>query len=160
MSGVFKKIGNWTGLDKLMNNLSDDIRQANKQSLRRTGLHIERLAVMHLKNQDLEWQSLTEKYLKRKAKKGLSNKILIATSDYMQSITSFATENEVFAGVRKNVSNSEGDDLVSIAAVHEFGNDNMPERPLWRPVHKETIEWLRKTKMFSEEVYKEWAKNL
>lgn len=143
----FKKTGEWGRIDKIIRNLRRNISHANQTSLKQVGLKMERIAVKHMQRQDLGWQPLKQKTLESKIRKGQSNKMLIATSEYFQAITSFTKGNVAFAGVTRNAKNRKGDALVSIARVHEFGNQNTPARPLWRPTWNETLMWLKTTKL-------------
>jgi len=79
------------------------------------------------------WAPLTDATLKRKGKR---NKTLIDSSSMLQSITSTVMFPNVFVGLKRGVKNKKGDDLVPIAAVHEFGSQarNIPARPFVRPI--------------------------
>lgn len=149
---AFVKIGNWVGMANVAANLEGDFREAMKKGLMKVGLKAEGIAVKHLQKQDLDWEALKERTIKSKEARGTSGKILIDSSDYMQSITSFVKDNTAFAGVKKDAKNKEGDVIASIAAVHEFGSvkNNIPARPLWAPTNKETEEWMKKEQIFSK----------
>lgn len=137
----FRKFG-FGAVGNMINNLRNDIENIQHEELRQLGLKAEQKAVLHLRNQDLNWQRLSDVYLRRKNnKKGkrLSEKTLIATGSYLQSITSWATKDAVFVGVKRNVKNNEGEDIANIAMIHEYGSTarNIPARPLWGPVMNE-----------------------
>jgi hypothetical protein len=143
------KTGQWGMVGRVVQNLGMTMKQSSEIAMAKTALYAERKAVMHMKSQDLPWQGLKQSTLDAKANAGQSSKILMATSDYFQSITSFSNHSIAFAGVKRDAVNGDGDDLTSIAAVHEFGNSDIPERPLWRPVARETAVWMKKSKLFS-----------
>lgn len=176
-----EKIGDWVKVRKLTRNLKADLSEVNKKSLAKVGLFAERQAVMALQRQELDWQPLSEKYLEAKKKRGESEKILIATSTYIQSITSQVggqmlrdangkfmgkaaqkmsgtklPENVVFAGVLKDVKDENGEEIANIAATLEYGSEkrNIPARPLWKVVYRRTGQWLAFTNLFAEEAYK------
>lgn len=157
---VIKKIGNWTGITRLTRAMDVEIRKANKQSLMKIGLKAEQIAVKHIRNQDLNWQSLSPATVTRKSRLGQSDKTLMATTDYIQAITSYATSDTAFAGVRKRATNRTGEDLTMIAAVLEFGTGDIPERPLWRPTYDETVSWIKSTKILPRQVYQNWNDKL
>lgn len=144
------KIGDWERARNVISHLAQDMSAALKESLPVVALKAERIAVLHVRNQDLNWQGLKDATLKQKSKKGWSNKIMIATTDYISSITSYATHDTAFAGVKKDAKNRDGESLVSIAAVMEFGHATTPARPLWGPTYKETLAWMKKEKIFSK----------
>ena len=99
-----------------------------------------------MSNQDLGWVALQPETMAAKLRKGYSNNILVASSDYFQAITSFAPKGTdvVYAGIKKSAKNSEGSDIADIAKVHEYGSltGNIPARPLWGPTLKEVLKWL------------------
>ncbi len=138
-----KKVGNWSKVALVIGNLANEMKLAQELSLKRWGLKAEGLAKKHITAQDLGWQKLDPKTIAEKIRKGYSENILIATSSYFQSITSWTDKNVALAGVKKGVTNQDGEEIANIAAVHEFGgrDGNMPARPLWQPVFKETMEW-------------------
>lgn len=150
----FKKIGDWKGMDLITRGLKGNFDQASDKGLSQLALYAERVAVKHITSQDLKWQKLRPQTLALKARKGLSNKTLIATSDYLQSVTSFRIKKVAFAGVKKEARNKDGRKITQIAAVHEFGNNDIPARPLWRPTGQETVKWMLEKKLFSELVMK------
>lgn len=139
-----KKSGQWPKVKSLCGNLSKEMEKAQKQSLMRWGLKAEALAKGHMNAQDLGWRPLKPETIKRKVRKGYSENILIMTSTYFQNITTFVKGETAFAGVKRGSKHTGGGDLTSIAAVHEYGSNKVPARPLWRPVFKETMEWFRK----------------
>lgn len=143
-----RKTGDWDKVAKLVGNLAYEMQQSSIISLKRFGLKAEGTAKQHMSSQDLGWAELKPATLAAKLRKGLSNNILIATSDYFQAITSWVDEPEytVYAGVTKVAKNRDGDVIADIAAVHEFGSasGNLPARPLWQPTYKETMEWFMK----------------
>jgi phage gpG-like protein len=154
MASGMKKTGNWGQVNKIVNHLSGDINKGTQVALKQVGLKAESIAVKHIKNQDLEWEDLDEDYKERKGKKGLSTKTLVSTSDYMNSITSNSDGKTAFAGVKKDVKSKDGTEIISIAAVHEFGTDNIPKRELWKPTFEETLQWVIDKKVFQTEVLK------
>jgi len=138
--------GNWSNLIRKLDQFQSELDDLIKQALIQSGEYVESTAVKHLKNQDLPWQPLTPRYLARKLRykaKGsrtLSEKILIATGTYFQSITTYIEGLIAFVGVKRGVAREEdGTDVVNIAIVHELGapNANIPARPLWKPTLEE-----------------------
>lgn len=139
--GSAKKIGDWAGVKELVFNLGGEMKKARTQCLMRWGLKAEALARGHISAQDLQWRALSPDYLAWKATEGYSTNILVMTSSYFQSITSLVKDKTAFAGVKIGSKNLKGNDLVSLAAVHEYGNNRTPARPLWQPVYEETMAW-------------------
>lgn len=139
-----RKTGQWSKVKDLTAQLKPIMNKAKKTCLMRWGIKAEGLAKSHMSAQDLGWRPLKPKTLEVKIRGGFSENILIMTSSYFQAITSYVQGDTAFAGVKKGTKNTQGDDLTKIAAVHEYGNDNMPARPLWTPVFKETMLWTTK----------------
>jgi hypothetical protein len=149
--------GNWSGVTRKLEGFQKELTEGMRESTAQSAALVESTVLGHLKHQDLGWQSLSPAYLKQKlTKKGrgsrrLSEKILIATATYFQSITtSFSTIDKglkAFVGVKRGVAREkDGTDVVDIASVHEFGSpkNNIPARPLWQPTLKETEPKIKK----------------
>jgi len=138
-----RKTGNWTGISRLMGTLPQTLEDARRLSLRRWSLKAEAVAKAHMSAQDLGWTALKSKTVAAKLKKGQSELILIATSSYFQSITSWATTDKALAGVKKGTVGKDGQIVDVVARTHEFGSStkNIPARPLWKPTLDETMRW-------------------
>lgn len=140
---MIEKIGDWSKMHIIANNLQNNMHKAHVTCLKRWGLMAEKIAVTHINKQDLTWTPLNADYLKWKVKKGYSDNILVMTSTYFQSITSIVKGNTAYAGVKKQVKDKHGNIVADIARTHEFGSrsGNIPKRPLWVPTFKETMLW-------------------
>lgn len=143
-----KRIGDWRNALALVANLNNDMERARKITLKRVGLYAEGKAKKHMSKQDLKWLPLKPRTITAKVRRGESEKTLIATSSYFQSITSWVKKDKVLIGVKRNVVNRKGQVIANIARVHEFGSStrNIPARPLWKPVLKETVKFMGKSK--------------
>ena len=160
MAGDSYFFGDWKVLEDVLRNTPNIIKKTNERSLRRVSLKAERMAVKFVRNQNLSWKPLSEKYLKAKVKAGKSNKILIGDSDYIQSITSGAKGNKAVTGVSKTAKNKEGDKIANIGMVQEYGSiaRNIPARPLWSVVHKHMRTFILHKQFFAREVDEELKK--
>ena len=138
------RVGDWAGVANMVAHLTEEMNKAKELSLKRWGLKAERVSKMHISSQDLGWKPLTPAYKATKIRKGLSENILVATSSYFQSITSFVEGDTVYAGVKKEVKNKDGEVIADIAKLHEYGSQSgqIPARPLWQPTFSEVIEWV------------------
>lgn len=144
---MIKRIGSWQKVGAIIQDLGKMAAESRTESLKKFGLKAEGLAKSHMSSQDLNWPALKSETLEQKKRKGQSENILIATSTYFQSISSWVSGDYVLVGVKKNAYSKDGKTvLADIAAVHEFGSPsrNIPERPLWRPTFKEVLEWHKK----------------
>jgi hypothetical protein len=139
------RFGAWGAVSRLIKNIDTDMSRAKDISLKRFVLYAEGKAKKHLRDQDLRWQRLSPKTLAAKVKKGGSNKILIDTSTYFQSITGWVHKDHALVGVKREARDKKGNVIANIARVHEFGSPkrNIPARPLWKPVMKETLKYMR-----------------
>lgn len=147
MSGNIEKVGEWDRVRLAIMMLKKEAQKSKSISLKRTGLFAEGEAKKHVSRQDLNWKPLNKEYLRRKKKRGLSNKILVATSTYFQSITSFVDMDTAYAGVRRVSRYKDGKSVANIAKIHEYGSKerNIPARPLWRPTfHAARKYWFEK----------------
>lgn len=147
--GSFSKVGDWEKATLLIKNLKQEIEDAHIKSLQRFGLKMESVVLNHISKQDLGWKPLDPKYLSQKVKKGLSENILVATSDYYNSIQSWVDKSKkvAYIGVKKGKKDKEGNEIGHIARVHEFGSSSgrIPARPLWKPSYKKVKEWYFKS---------------
>ena len=148
---MINRIGNWDKVTSIINNLENEAKKASDISVKRWGLTAERIAKKHISAQDLGWQALSQRYLDSKVKKGYSNNILVRTSSYFQSITSWTMQGYAFVGVKREAKDSYGNVIANIAAVHECGSitANIPARPLWKP----TLEEMKKEMAANPQFY-------
>lgn len=137
------KFGQWKRARIVAATMGPRINKAAALYSVRIGSKAEGIAKKHMRNQDLGWEALAPSTLAQKARKGLSGNILIATSSYFQSITSFSKDLTAFVGVRRTARNKDGEILANIAKIHEFGSRNIPKRPLWGPTMKEMREFIK-----------------
>ena len=130
----------------LLVQLEELMRQNIHAAMRRIGLQVERCAVLHIQNQDLDWKALSDIWMDYKTKHGYSTDTYIMTSSYQQSITWQYTEAEfkLDVGVMKsamwiNPATGEIQPMWQIAEALEYGypDHNLPARPLWAPVLEE-----------------------
>ena len=150
---AFVKFGDWDKAINMSNGMSSAIDKSVRQTMGRVTLKAERWAVKFMSEQSLSWQPLSNQYLDKKARAGLSSKILIATSTYFQSITSKVEGYNGFTGVFRQVKSPDGQEVADIAAIHEYGSiaRNIPPRRLWGVVFQHTRSWLIKNKPFAVE---------
>lgn len=133
-------IGKWKLMNNVFSGFKKDLQEIQKKTLMQIGLEAEKLAKKHITSQDLGWTALRERYKKRKIAQGKSEKILIRTSSYLQSITSWVMPPYAYAGVKKTAKNKDGESIADIAKTLEYGSVkmNIPPRPLWSVVLTET----------------------
>lgn len=147
--------GNWSGVIRKFDNFQSDLEETLRDTVAQSGEYVESTVLGHLKNQDLGWPPLKPAYLrhklvgKGKASRSLSEKILIATATYFNSITTYLENFIAFIGVKRGVAReADGTDVLNLAEVHEFGapRASIPARPLWKPSFDECQNKI--TKMF------------
>jgi len=144
-----RKFGPWNKAVIVAKTMKVKMDKASKLYITRMGSKAEGIAKKHMRNQDLGWESLKPSTIAQKARSGLSGNILIATSSYFQSITSFTEGSTAFVGVRRTVRNKDGEIIANIAKIHEFGGRNIPKRPLWKPTLDEMKGFIRSDKSFN-----------
>jgi len=88
-----------------------------------------------IKKQKYKWAPLNEKYLEHKKKKGLDERILMATGDYVdKGIGKWEKDGRLFVGPVPGIHKPSGLPYQLIARYFEYGTWKMPARPLWRPL--------------------------
>lgn len=149
-----QKFGDWDVVIRMARNLPQDVAMANRVSLQQIALMAESLALKFIRDQSLNWKPLSKKYMDRKAREGLSNKIYVATSTMFQNITSYADSQIAFAGVNRKAKYANGESVANIAKIMEYGSigRNIPPRKLWRVVYADVVKFIRKDKTFSKNV--------
>lgn len=156
------RFGDWDLVLNLADHLSEDVKRSNNIVLAQLGLRAEAMAVKFMRDQSLNWPKLSQKYLDAKARKGLSTKILMATTQYFQAITSQVntTGTESFAGVFRKAKNKQGEFISDIAKTLEYGSikRGIPPRRLWAVVYRDMRKFLIKEQLFSQQAIKEWKK--
>lgn len=138
---MIKKVGDWEKIGHIIANLGKHMEDSRQISLKRFGLKAEAIAKTHISKQDLGWRPLKAATISQKVRKGLSSNILVATSSYFQSITSWHKKDTVYIGVNRTARNKTGQVIANIARVHEYGSGSIPKRPLWRPSFQEVMAW-------------------
>lgn len=113
--------------------------------------------------QELDWEPLSERWLKYKIKKGWDTRILRATGAYVNSIQPRKVSKHVYKVAPSNRKTKSGATLHQIGSYLEYGTVNadgsmrMPARPHWRPVWEE---FLREQGEIVAEMKKHFVANL
>jgi len=133
--------GDWAVLKKVLDNASPKLKRESRRTIGKQLKKIEATVLSHLDSQDLGWQELSEAYLEKKERAGLSPDTLRATNQMYSNITT-AQENDYSGavGVMRGVKTKEGEELTDIAIIHEQPEDDgkvMPARKLWKPTFDE-----------------------
>jgi phage gpG-like protein len=134
------KTGDWNGVTRTLERDGERLRSEVEKATNRNGRLLESTMKGHLEAQDLPWPPLSPDYLKRKIAEGFSEQTLIRTGSLMANIRYHAKDwKSGFVGILRNVMNSDGESLVNIAAVHEFGtrDGRVPARPYVAPTLEE-----------------------
>lgn len=135
----------FTKARNFMRRIKPEMILAKERSLKNFGIKAEGIAVKHMSKQDLGWKALTPAYLAQKIRMRRSEKTLISSASYFKAVTSWAEKDRVYVGIKRTVTNADGEVLADIAATMEYGSKKMsiPARPLWGPTLKEAIAWHR-----------------
>ena len=100
-----------------------------------------------VEEQKLKWAPLSPEYLKHKKDKGLDERILIATRDYLDNgIGVYKKDNYVVVGPLPGKHKDSDLSYQDLAMFLEYGTENMPARPLWRPLRAEAKEKIKSFK--------------
>lgn len=153
------KIGDWSKVMTLVANMRKDFKMARKKSLTEAGKKTLAELRGHIKAQDLPWKPLSTKYLEQKAQKGYPLDTLYATGQFRDSLTIIQKEGMVFIGIPNGARTKDtGEQLTTIAAVHEFGSDGrgIEARPLFRPTMDDVKKWNKVKNNPSKHILKCW----
>lgn len=139
---------------KFIRSLKGNMLAASIKTLHLAGLEGEKQAKLYIINQEGALGSNP----KKKVREGGSEKTLVDTSTYLQSITSEVDRTKMiaYAGVKRTKKYSNGENVANIAEIHEYGSKarNIPARPVWRPVSKSVQKWLIDSQTFYREFQK------
>lgn len=108
---------------------------------------LEAIIVQHIQDQDLPWKALDDAYKKRKKREGFSELIWVRTGTALETVRVFEIDSQsYFVGWVRGTESADGEDMVNIAAVMEFGPDDDPgrARPVVEPSVEELAEWFEK----------------
>lgn len=146
MAKAMKRVGQWDKVGRICKDLRQTIKTEAGRDLADSVTWGEKTAVKFVRDQSLSWQPLNPAYREQKMKEGKSSKTLIASSQYLQSISSNASYPHAWVGVKRTARSKDGESLVDIARVHEFGaiSLNIPSRPLWSVINKHLQAWWKK----------------
>ncbi len=114
---------------------------------KRAAFKLERIIVQHIQNQDLPWKELDDAYKDRKVREGFSELIWVRTGTALETVRVFEIDPQnYFVGWVRGTESADGDDMVSIVAVLEFGPIDEPERarPVVEPSVEELADWYKK----------------
>lgn len=133
--------GPWDKVIYRVKNLNEQMKPHLAKATAKSAMMVEAALVKHIQSQDLGWHALNKAYLKWKIRNKLSDKIWIATSTLINSVTHKIADGglEAFVGVLRTAKSADGKNQVLIASVLEFGSAkrNIKPRPLFRPTFQE-----------------------
>jgi phage gpG-like protein len=132
--------GDWKSLERQLAGIGDRLRREVTAATDRVGRLVEERMVGHFEGRDLGWPALSPRYLKRKIAEGYSEQTLVRTGTLMANLRYHRKKwNRGFVGVLRNVTTPDGESLVNIAAVHEYGTKDgrVPARPFVAPTVEE-----------------------
>lgn len=141
----FKLYGKWEETIRTINRLNPAIKAASIAAQISVCKEISKRVKNHIRNNDLPWNPLSEKYLRQKADRGWDSRILIASGTYYHSIEVFTkgSQHLVYVGVRRGVygktlsGKKNNLEVAKIAAIHEFSYNPKRRRPVWNPTIRE-----------------------
>ena len=138
----FELFGEWEKTMSIMKRLGPTVKVASVIAQMKVGKTIAVKVRNHIRNQDLGWTALSEKYAIKKSNAGLQSGTLMAYNNYINAIKVWQSGNKhlVMVGVKRGIYTREANgkrskiEIAEIAGIHEFSNGNrVPRRPLWNP---------------------------
>jgi len=112
--------GDWAKAEKILIGFDKRYKQAVKRALSKCGIYLVgqlKRGVRKQKPGGKQYEPLHPFTIARKK----SSKALIDDGDFINSITYRVDDRSLFVGVLKNAKDKDGNPIVNIAAVHEFG---------------------------------------
>lgn len=135
-----EKTGDWDGFAAILAKASSQFKSNIKKATDTSGRLLEGKIVQRIQSGQVA-PPTGEKFRAWKEAHGFSGDTLIMTSSLLNAIKyENKAWNEGFVGVNRNAQSKDGVSLVSLAAVHEFGDRSgkIPKRPYIRPVIEQT----------------------
>lgn len=138
----FELFGQWDKTLSVMKNLGRDVKESSIKAQMKVGKEIIKRIKGHIRNQDLGWRPLSNKYMQKKQAAGLSGGTLIGYKTYYDNLKVWQSGNRRYVniGVKRGIYTKETNgkssklEVAMIAAVHEFSSGKrIPKRPLWNP---------------------------
>lgn len=112
--------GDWNKAEKILNNMEKKYDRAKKRALKKVGQYLIgkiRRGIRDQKPGGQEYEPLHPFTVERKG----SSKAMIDDGDFIGSITMKLENDTLFVGVLRQARGSDGEELVNIAEVHEYG---------------------------------------
>lgn len=115
-----------------------------------------------IRKQEYDWEPLSEAYLEYKERKGLDERTLIATKDYVNNgIGWWEKDGYIFVGPKEGIHKPSGVPYKLLAKWFEYGTWKMHARPLWRPLASVALRESQKLKtLYVAAVKKALAKKI
>jgi len=105
--------------------------------------------IENIERQNFTHTILSEKYLAQKKKKGLDERILIASKQYLDSFLvqriQTSKDGVIYVVTVKDEVHPDSElTYRKLARIHEFGTQKIPARPHWRPTWSKFLRGIRK----------------
>lgn len=126
-----KIYGDIKALKRLATSLDKNVVREVKRCMKEQAQEIKEDIQTSIKSQKGNWKPLDSDTIKAKG----HNKILLDTGQLVDSIT--VTENGDNYVVSPTGTHTGGISNSDLAKLHEYGTENMPPRPIFRPVYNE-----------------------
>lgn len=129
----YKKVRNFISLFK------DQTLYIAEQEIRKISFDFSLYVKQIIYTQKYKWVPLSDRYLASKKRRGLDDRILIATKEYIQSIKPRPRKRDgrvttwVVGPGHHKTKHSSGVPMHQLGRWLEFGTSRMPARPHWRP---------------------------
>lgn len=136
---MMPKTGDWNELNRFLKEISDPAKLGRhlKSATEANAIEAQGAIKTGIRNQWPDWEPLAESTIKRKLAAGRHKsaagiKILIDTGQLLNNIAWKVYDPfKAAVGVMKGAKRKDGEDLVNVAAVHEYGSRDgrIPSRP-------------------------------
>lgn len=146
---ALKRIGNWAKALMSTKKVGKLMLKHQQKFLDETAEKGLELLQGHINNGDLPWRPLSPRYVEQKQNQGYQQEIYIRSRKFYDSLTIKNIEKSGrFIGIPNGIQTDEGERMVDIAKIHEFGalSVGIFERPLFRPTMEELVTWAKNQK--------------
>lgn len=140
-----KREGDWNKVKMILTGLGARLEKEVDSETKRQVMRASQAVKAGIEAQAFGHAPLNKDYREQKKNKGLDSRILIATGQYVRSITYWKEgKGSWVAGIRRGATHSGGVDMAQLGKWLEYGTKNMPARPHFRPIAREMRKGIKK----------------
>lgn len=126
----FTPFGDWDRARIMVKAMPATIRRSMMYGQEKAVRKLAKIVKAHISSQDL---SVFSQYPKKKISEHGSNRLLIDSATYWESINVWQSQYTFYVGVKAGLIEPNGNEIAKVASWLETGTRNIPARPVWGP---------------------------